>query len=390
MIAKIDLLSVQTGIAYAFYGEDGAFISIDSSGVTHVSDGIYIIDFTPPEDASLMIVTSDDYDLRVPVDLDEILQISKIRSDVGSIKSKTDNLNDISTSDIRTELSTELARIDAAISSRSTYGGGDTAGTTTLLDRLTSGRAGNLDKLAVSGTIAHSDDAATYKADVSGLATSSALDAAEDSILGAIGDIDGGNAPSAGEIADAVWNEAMSGHLDSGTAGAALAAAGSSGDPWETSLPGAYGPGTAGSIVGSRIDAAVSTRSSHGAADVWSVGTRTLTGFGSLVSDIASAVWGAGARTLTAIADSSGVTTLLGRLTAGRAGYLDKLNVSGTLAHSDAAATYRADVSGLATSSALDSAKDSILEEIGEIEPGVDVPALSGVVGQLLSDALDT
>lgn len=33
-----------------------------------------------------------------------------------------------------------------------------------------------------------------------------------------------------------------------------------------------------------------------------------------------------------------------------RAGYVDKLNVSGTLAHSDAAATYKADVSGLATS----------------------------------------
>jgi hypothetical protein len=38
------------------------------------------------------------------------------------------------------------------------------------------------------------------------------------------------------------------------------------------------------------------------------------------------------------------------RLTAARAGYLDKLNVSGTLAHSNDAATYKADVSGLATS----------------------------------------
>lgn len=40
------------------------------------------------------------------------------------------------------------------------------------------------------------------------------------------------------------------------------------------------------------------------------------------------------------------------RLTAARAGYLDKLNVSGTLAHSDAAATYKADVSGLMTAGA--------------------------------------
>lgn len=40
------------------------------------------------------------------------------------------------------------------------------------------------------------------------------------------------------------------------------------------------------------------------------------------------------------------------RLTADRAGYLDKLNVSGTLAHSDAAATYKA--TGFSTHSAAD------------------------------------
>lgn len=45
----------------------------------------------------------------------------------------------------------------------------------------------------------------------------------------------------------------------------------------------------------------------------------------------------------------SNLATLETRLTAARAGYLDKLNVSGTLAHSDAASTYKADISGLAT-----------------------------------------
>lgn len=51
-----------------------------------------------------------------------------------------------------------------------------------------------------------------------------------------------------------------------------------------------------------RIDAAVSTRSSHAAADVWAVGTRTLTSFGTLVADVATAVWSAVSRTLTAFA----------------------------------------------------------------------------------------
>lgn len=44
---------------------------------------------------------------------------------------------------------------------------------------------------------------------------------------------------------------------------------------------------------------------------------------------------------------ASVLDTLQDRLTAARAGYLDKLNVSGTLAHSDSAATYKADVSNL-------------------------------------------
>jgi hypothetical protein len=49
--------------------------------------------------------------------------------------------------------------LDAAISSRSTYGGSDTSGTTTLLSRLTSTRAGNLDNLdtTISSRLADAD-----------------------------------------------------------------------------------------------------------------------------------------------------------------------------------------------------------------------------------------
>lgn len=58
----------------------------------------------------------------------------------------------------------------------------------------------------------------------------------------------------------------------------------------------AFDPFSATDLGLSRLDAAVSSRSSHAAADVWAVGTRTLTSFGSLVSDI----WSAATRTLTA------------------------------------------------------------------------------------------
>jgi hypothetical protein len=61
-----------------------------------------------------------------------------------SIPSASDNATAV-----RTELGTELGRIDAAVSSRSTYAGGDTSGTTTLLARLTDTRASNLDYLTI-------------------------------------------------------------------------------------------------------------------------------------------------------------------------------------------------------------------------------------------------
>ena len=66
--------------------------------------------------------------------------------------------------------------------------------------------------------------------------------------------------PSATTTAGAVWDVTMASHLTSGTTGAALNAAGAAGDPWSTTLPGAYGAGTAGYIIGHNIDAQVSTR----------------------------------------------------------------------------------------------------------------------------------
>ena len=71
-------------------------------------------------------------------------------------------------------------------------------------------------------------------------------------------------------------------------------------------------------------------------AAIWGYGSRTLTGYGTLVGDVAGAVWAAVSRTLTLTADSPGTTTLLGRLTAARAGGLDDLDapVSSRLAAS--------------------------------------------------------
>lgn len=57
-----------------------------------------------------------------------------------------------------------------------------------------------------------------------------------------------------------VWDDVLAEHLISGSTGAALNAAGSAGDPWSTALPGAYGAGTAGKIVGDNITGNAFTR----------------------------------------------------------------------------------------------------------------------------------
>jgi len=68
-------------------------------------------------------------------------------------------------------------------------------------------------------------------------------------------------------IADAVWDEAIAGHLVAGSTGNALNSAGSAGDPWSTGLPGAYGAGTAGKIIGDNINATISSRASQASLD---------------------------------------------------------------------------------------------------------------------------
>jgi hypothetical protein len=127
--------------------------------------------------------------------------------------------------------------------------------------------------------------------------------------------------PTAATIADAVWDETLSGHLTSGSTGAALNAAG---DPWETTLPGSYGAGTAGKIIGDNINATISSRSTLTASDVWGYTTRTLSSFGTLVSDI----WSHATRTLSAFAFTVAATIAdkTGFSIAGTKQTLDALN----------------------------------------------------------------
>lgn len=153
---------------------------------------------------------------------------------------------------------TRIANLDAAVSSRSTYAGADTPGTTTLLSRLTASRAGYLDNLnglvaAIWSAVVDSSGVTTLLSRLtSGRATSlDNLDVA----------VSTRNATTPPTVA------AIRAEIDSNS---------------------------------TKLDVAVSTRSNHSAADVWSVPTRTLSSFGTLVNDMRDAVWGATSRTLTA------------------------------------------------------------------------------------------
>lgn len=142
-----------------------------------------------------------------------------------------------------------------------------------------------------------------------------------DALVNAPAGSGGGSAPSAAAIADAVWDEILSGHAGVGSTGAALSAAGGSGDPWATALPGAYGAGTAGQIVGDYIDAAISSVSGLDAA-----GVRAAVGLASANLDtqlgaidtvvdavlVDTAEIGAAGAGLTALASAANLATLTG------------------------------------------------------------------------------
>jgi hypothetical protein len=119
-------------------------------------------------------------------------------------------------------------------------------------------------------------------------------------------------------IADAVWDEAISGH-------------------------------TTGTTFGGKNQKVVPSETINDyKADVSGLATQTSVNAIPTTPLLAANYTAPDNATIGTIAGN--VDDLETRLTAARAGYLDKLNVSGTLAHSNDAATYKADVSGLATS----------------------------------------
>lgn len=89
----------------------------------------------------------------------------------------------------------------------------------------------------------------------SGLATAAALATVDTNVDTLVASI-----VTLSDVSDAIWDETLASHLAAGSTGNALNAAGAAGDPWSTAIPGAYGAGSAGKIIGDNINATISSR----------------------------------------------------------------------------------------------------------------------------------
>jgi hypothetical protein len=162
--------------------------------------------------------------------------IAAVKSDTGAI------LTDTAAQDTSSELRTLLFGSDTA--------GATAANQTTIIGYIDTEVAAILED---TGTTLN-----THLTDIKGATFSGSTDSLE--AIRNRGDAEWITATgfSTHSAAD-VWDVTLSEHLSAGTTGNALNAAGSAGDPWATALPGAYGAGSAGYIIGSNINAPIAT-----------------------------------------------------------------------------------------------------------------------------------
>ena len=125
----------------------------------------------------------------------------------------------------------------------SQYAGGDTAGTTTLLGRI----IGTL--LTGNHNPQSGDSFGVVKSGGTGdLVALKAVTPA--TMIAAKADVTSATPPTVPQIVNGVWDEQLSGHTTTGSAGKYLAASGAASDPLLSPVPGTYPTGTAGAALG--------------------------------------------------------------------------------------------------------------------------------------------
>lgn len=208
------------------------------------------------------------------------------------------------------------------------------------------------------------------------------------------------------EIAAAIWDLATSGHTTSGTFGAAAVAAGGAGDPWSTLLPGSYGVGTAGYIVGTNIDGTITSRAAAATALSTTQWTNTRAGYldnlsGGAVALAATALsnvqWTNTLATNIATTNSTVATNLNATVssraaaatalstadwTNTRAGYLDNLSAGAVALAGSAPSWYTAPVDVSANVSAIKAKTDNLPTDPADAS---DIVTAFGIVNDTLA-----
>jgi hypothetical protein len=150
-ITTYGLITSWTG-ADSQVSKDGAAYAVCTNEATEIgSSGTGYIEFTASEMNADMV----QYRLTLTNTNAETLVITLYPEEAGDYRANTVQVG--GTSQTARDLG---ANLDATVSSRSTYAGGDTSGVTTLLTRLSSVRAGYLDNLS-AGAVAQASNLAT-------------------------------------------------------------------------------------------------------------------------------------------------------------------------------------------------------------------------------------
>lgn len=317
-----DLVTGATGLDSEVSKDQGAFSDCTNEATEiATSSGLYYLDLTSTEmnaDCVAVIVKTSTSGAKttvlvfypqesgdIKVDMQSVAGTSQTARDIGAsvLLSSGTGTGQVSLSSGAVLLQATQTGVTIPTVTTLTNAPSDSSGVTTLLSRLSSARAGYLDNLSAgavalastftgitslaqwlgllagkqtgnstartevratgagSGTFDETTDSLEAARDNVGTA-GAGLTAADDAVITAVGAL-----PTANAIADQVWDEVLSGHLTGGSTGAGLNAAGSAGDPWATSLPGAYSAGTAGKILGDNLNATVSSRATQTSVD---------------------------------------------------------------------------------------------------------------------------
>jgi len=205
----------------------------------------------------------------------------------GAIDASAVATDAIGAAELAADAATEIGTANWVATTRTLSGGAITTGSfaagaidasAIAANAITSSEAPNLDAAITSRGTSTLTAAIVWQTDISGYST---------------GGQAGTYLKSAGAAADP-WLTALPGAYESGSAGYIIGHFAAATDPWGVNIPGSYTTGQAGYIVGNNLNASISSRSSHSAADVWSVATRTLSNGG-----ITSGTFAAGAITST-------------------------------------------------------------------------------------------